>query len=413
MKTIQRYEHGKLIVGEEGFEKKHWDAFVKLNALHEGKYFDVLYNGLKFKQYVGVIQVNGLLVQINPKADKNDSDDCWQEVLIQMLKKCGRLKAQTLGNAQVRNQYLNLLEVYFEFFLKEIEGLVHIGLVKKYRKNVANVKALKGKLEFTGHLRLNLIHRERFYTSHQVYDCDHLIHQVLAFAIEIVGEFSSGTHLNDLYKRVDLSFPEVCKIQVNEKVLNSIQLDRKTAPYERALEIARLIILNYSPDISEGNEKMLSLLFDMNLLWEEYVLVMLRKYSRLYHPELVIKGQSSKSFWGSNYLKPDIEIFNKETQDIIIIDTKWKLPGSYSASVSDLRQMYTYGRFWNAEKVLLLYPGDRKTHKFKPFLNADDPIAHHCKLGFVSVLKEASNELDLELGAQVLKEVGIVLRSLD
>ena len=64
-----------------------------------------------------------------------------------MLKACGHLKASSVGAANVKRQHLNLLEVYFELYLTEIETLIHRGLVKKYRKNTGNVKALKGKLE--------------------------------------------------------------------------------------------------------------------------------------------------------------------------------------------------------------------------------------------------------------------------
>ena len=55
-------------------------------------------------------------------------------------------------------------------YIQEINKLLHIGLVKKYRKETNNVKALKGKLEFAGNIRKNLVHKERFYTTHQVYN---------------------------------------------------------------------------------------------------------------------------------------------------------------------------------------------------------------------------------------------------
>ena len=131
--------------------RSHWKSFVKLNTLQHGMYFDVLHNGLKFKHYVGVLQVDGLIVNIHPKADKDDDDSRWKGVLLQMLKACGKIKAQTSGNAQLKKQNINLLEVYFEYYLKEIEGLLHRGLVKKYRLESCNVKSLKGKLEFRQH----------------------------------------------------------------------------------------------------------------------------------------------------------------------------------------------------------------------------------------------------------------------
>lgn len=402
------YEHDKLIINQNdnGFTKTHWDALVKLNVLHENKYFDILHNGIRFKQFVGVLQVDNLLIEINPKADKDHSNDAWKTVLLGMLKACGRIKAQTVGNANLKKQHLNLLEVYFEYFLRELEFLIHSGLVKKYRKETGNVKALKGKLDFAGSIRHNLVHKERFYTVHQVYDTNHKLHQVLSHALNIVSHFTKGTRLGDFSKRTQLDFPEVATIKPTAQLLNSIEIDRKTAPYERALELAKLIILNYSPDITGGQNKMIALLFDMNQLWEEYVYVKLKKHIILNNLNWSITPQDSNGFWGYNTLKPDIVLREKTTKKTIIIDTKWKRPGD-SASVEDLRQMYAYARFWKAEKVMLLYPGTNRNTEFRTFLTDDywnhdsevKGIKHDCKMGFVSVLE--GDKLDDNIGGKI------------
>lgn len=413
MKPISRFEFDRLLIGEEGFTKTHWDAFVKLNVLHENKYFDILHNGIKFKQFVGALQVENLLIEINPKADRDHSNDAWKTVLLGMLKACGKIKAQTVGNANLKKQHLNLLEVYFEYFLRELEGLIHSGLVKKYRKETGNVKALKGKLDFAGNIRHNLVHKERFFTVHQVYDTNHKLHQVLAHALDIVSRFTKGTRLGDFSKRTQLNFPEVDVIKPTAQLLHSIQIDRKTAPYERALQLAKFIILNYSPDISGGQNKMIALLFDMNELWEEYVYVKLKKHIRFNNLNWSIIPQASTGFWGYNTLKPDIVLQEKDgNKRTIIIDTKWKRPGD-SASVEDLRQMYAYARFWKAEKVMLLYPGTKTTSIYKEFKTDDywisplelTEIKHQCKMGFVSVLD--GDMLDENLGEKIFTIIEI------
>ena len=275
--SITVYEHDRLTTDNASFNHKHLNALLKLNEYHNFDYFDPIPNGVKFKQYVGIIQVDGLSIEILPKADKDNSSADWKGLLLQMLKACGHLKASSAGSANVKRQHLNLLEVYFELYLTEIEILIHRGLVKKYRKKTGNVKALKGKLEFAGNIRHNLVHKERFFTTHQVYDYDHLLHQTLAHALEILEQFCKGSYLFDRCKRVLLNFPEITPLKVTKKQLEGIVLNRKTAPYSQALELARLIILNYSPDISTGREKMISLLFDMNRLWEEFILIQIRK----------------------------------------------------------------------------------------------------------------------------------------
>jgi 5-methylcytosine-specific restriction enzyme subunit McrC len=406
--SITVYEHDRLTTDNASFNHKHLNALLKLNEYHNFDYFDPIPNGVKFKQYVGIIQVDGLSIEILPKADKDNSSADWKGLLLQMLKACGHLKASSAGSADVKRQHLNLLEVYFELYLTEIEILIHRGLVKKYRKKTGNVKALKGKLEFAGNIRHNLVHKERFFTTHQVYDYDHLLHQTLAHALEILEQFCKGSYLFDRCKRVLLNFPEITPLKVTKKQLEGIVLNRKTAPYSQALELARLIILNYSPDISTGREKMISLLFDMNRLWEEFILIQIRK--ELAGTSYSVKGQDSQTFIGSNYLKPDIVIQHDiDSKKVYIIDTKWKRPQNKSSSISDLRQMYAYNRFWKAQKAMLLYPGESKNTSFNEFKTEDffrdndqtTSIIHMCKSGFVSILDD-DNKLSDTIGKQVL-----------
>jgi 5-methylcytosine-specific restriction enzyme subunit McrC len=410
-KTISVFEHQRLYVGADGFMQVHLDALLKLNELHEGKYFEPIAKGLKFNQYVGIIQVAGLTIQIHPKADKEEDDNRWKNVLLKMLKACGKLNAQTAGAAHVKRQHLNLLEVYFERYLLEVDTLIRQGLIKQYRKETKNTKALKGKLAFAGHIQKNVIHKERFYTTHQVYDTNHLLHQILHKALVIVDQFTKGTRLYDVTKRVGLSFPKVSNQNITVQQLDAIKLNRKSQSYEDALELARLIILNYSPDISGGKEKMLSLLFDMNELWETYIVKQLEK--ACIGTDIKVSSQESKSFWGYNSLRPDI-VLRKGSQTFII-DTKWKRPKNNSASVSDLRQMYAYCRFWDAEKAMLLYPGEANENVFKSYKTDDylkrwdedleqhnhNRIDHQCKMGFVSVLE--GDELNGDIGHIIIK----------
>lgn len=408
--TISVFEHQRLCVGEHGFLDVHLNALLKLNELHDGKYFEPIAKGIKFNQYVGIIQVAGLTIQINPKADKDDDDNVWKNVLLKMLKACGKLNSKTAGAAHVKKQHLNLLEIYFEHYLIEVDALIRQGLIKKYRNETKNTKALKGKLEFAGHVQKNSIHKERFFTTHQVYDKDHKLHQVLYKALLIVDHLTKGTRLYDVTKRVALSFPEVTNQNISIQQLENLKLNRKTQGYSYALELARLIILNYSPDISGGKEKMLSLLFDMNELWETYIVKQLEK--TCIGSDIKVSSQESRSFWGYNSLRPDIVL--RKGKQTYIIDTKWKIPKNKTASVEDLRQMYAYCRFWDVEKAMLLYPGETRNNSFKSYLTDDYSVfeekqhtkmEHQCKLGFVSVLE--GSELDKNLGLKILKQIGL------
>ena len=161
------------------------------------------------------------------------------------------------------------------------------------------------------------------------------MHQVLGQALNIIEQFSKGNHLYNKCKSVQLDFPEVKTIHANEATFAKIPKSRKTAPYKTAFEIARLIILNFAPNMSSGKEKMLALLFDMNSLWEEYVLVCLKKAAKNNDLNVAIHDQKSQPFWNGITIRPDI--FIEEEDETFIIDTKWKNTIGSKPSADDLR----------------------------------------------------------------------------
>jgi len=106
-------------------------------------------------------------------------------------------------------------------------------------------------------------------------------------------------------------------------------------------------------------------------------------------------------------VRPDI-VLRSEDQTIII-DTKWKRPTNRQPSVEDLRQMYTYARCWDTDKVILLYPGKPFDSKFISYKNKlIDQRDHECKVAFVDVLDE-ERKLDKWIGKKVINTLQIEL----
>jgi 5-methylcytosine-specific restriction enzyme subunit McrC len=78
LKKIQVFEHQTLHYGRDydsvSFEEKHFIALAKLNEYHKNKYFTIVHKGIKFSQYVGVVQIDDLSIEILPKSD-NSTDE--------------------------------------------------------------------------------------------------------------------------------------------------------------------------------------------------------------------------------------------------------------------------------------------------------------------------------------------------
>ena len=414
-KRIQVFEYDKLVVGKKyssgqyTFEQRHFDALVKWNEFHNNQYFKVGHRNVRSQNYVGVVQIDGLTIEILPKIDRSSQNkEDWQNALIEMLKATKNIKVKQVGNAQVNKQSIHLLDIYFEWYLNELQVLIHRGLIRQYYREQNNLPVLKGKLVFAKHISKNLVHKERFYTEHQTYERDHLIHQVLRKALDIVIRLSKGTYLYSQSKIVELDFPETSTIKVDQQTFNRIPQNRKTKQYQTALEIARLIILNFAPNITKGNENMLALLFNMNSLWESYVLGKLKK--AVEKTNYSVYGQESQPFWNSRRVRPDI-VIKQEYKVVYIIDTKWKVPSFSKPSLDDLRQMYVYNMYWDCPKSMLLYPDneDRIIHKgtyWKGFSQEHDEDLNECALGFLNIF-DSNNKLDANIGDRIFKMIGL------
>src|SRR5690554_1213343 len=145
------------------------DAFQRFYGDKGVPYFDLIHHGIRFKEYVGVIQVGNTIIEVLPKADGNPADEVgknrWREVLIGMLKAVHGFEVQSPSSSSLKLKSNTILDLYVELFIREVEFLLHIGLVKKYRKENGNVHALKGSLQFGKHIQYNLVHQERFFVK--------------------------------------------------------------------------------------------------------------------------------------------------------------------------------------------------------------------------------------------------------
>jgi 5-methylcytosine-specific restriction enzyme subunit McrC len=334
------------------FEKRHYNALVDYHDNKGGhKYFSLIRNGVLFSQYVGVLQVKDLTIEILPKTDKEDEKNVWHDVLLNMLRQTKFLQLDYISEASLRYKRHSILHLYFMEFLHQVQLLMKRGLIKKYRKKTGNLNVLKGSIQFNEHITRNVIHKEKFYTKHQIYDHQHILHQIILEALLILQNITTQSLIADEVNRTLFQFPEIERRVIIEKTFKTLTFNRKTKPYKKAIEIAKMIILNYSPDIKGGNNDLFALLFDMNQLWEEFIY---RQLLKIDDPNLTVHFQNQESFWESRKLRPDL-IIEKDGQRMIL-DTKWKIIDNAQPSDEDLRQIFAYNIYWGVNKGFLVYP---------------------------------------------------------
>ncbi|KAA3640997.1 MAG: restriction endonuclease [Bacteroidetes bacterium] len=384
-----RFEHQTLRVGHTYYGVEFTESFRRILETHYGngvKYFNLIHKGVKFNEYVGVLQIGDLIIEVLPKAEKDENEEKWRKILIGMLKAVGvfNVKAPSSSSLNIKSNFI--LDFYFELFIREVEYLLKKGLIKKYRPTEENSFALKGNILFGKHIQQNIVHKERFYIRHSKYDNIHLLHQILHETLLLLKRINSNAFLSSRIGSLLLNFPEVKRLKISAATFDKIHLNQKTEGYNNALEISRLLLLNYHPDLTTGHNDVLALMFDMNVLWERFVYVSMRKQK----PEgLSVKAQQSKYFWESmqgkkSRMKPDI-LVSCGKDNLAVLDTKWKNMEAKNPSLDDLRQLYVYHEYYETPKAALVYPGTETVNTGSYFNSNGERSGKECSIISIEV----------------------------
>ena len=373
MKIIKVFEYTYLTVDNEKFTTSHFKMLVKYNEKFGNKFFIVGNNRIYFKNYVGVFQAGNLIIEILPKADKNEitvsaDENKWHKALIYMLQMCGYINIDSISRADLELQNVTLIDLYYKIFIDEVKALVHSGLIRRYRHESDNLPYLKGRLVFNKHIAENYLHKEKFYTVHQVYDHNNIYNQIILKALSVLKDINKKNILYSEICYLLFAFDGIGNIKITDKLFDSLVFNRNTQKYKNAVTLARMILQNYSPDIQNGENSVIGILFDMNALFEKVVYRILKNNEHKFSgANLELFGQYSRKFWCDKTIRPDImgeyKSLDNKTTNRFIIDTKWKRPNDNLPEDADLKQMFAYNIHFGAQQSILLYPRVKGSHE--------------------------------------------------
>lgn len=358
--NITVFEHQVLKVGTKGFTQKHFESlskwlFKNQTTEDNSQYFSLVDHGVKFKSWVGILQIGNTYIEVLPKiSNQNDSPEVrneWRNRLCRMLCVTKTLDIRQTENTNQSTFEHTLWEIFYRYYLSLVQDLIKSGLIKSYRHEEANRTALRGKLLFSKQITKNLIHQEKFYTDASVYNRDSLLNQVILKALKIIS--TSPLIFNDA-KSILETFEDIQDIvskKINWEKVELLKKERKTEKYQYALSFAELIIKGTNPDLNSGFYSVTGIMFDMNALFEKYVA---QRMSHFFPNKIF--AQKGRRFWETRLAIPDI-IYKKNNNESIIFDTKWKkLANKTDIASGDIFQQYVYCKLFGAKKAFLIYP---------------------------------------------------------
>ena len=317
------------------------------------------------QNYVGVIQEkDGTTIEILPKISDVEDIEKSKQVLLKMLKTLRNSPFKNFNMANLKSSKMPLLEIFITMFLEELARLVQRGIKSDYITQEENLKFLKGKLKINEQIKYNYIHKERFFVAYDEFSSNRVENRLIKTTLEFLYKKSKSNRNQQRIREFLFVFDEI-RISHNVKTdFSKVKLNRQMKDYEQILLWCKTFLLENSFSPYKGNDVAFALLFDMNLLFESYVYDYLKRSGNFENITAQDKTHHLAYEKGNGRfrLKPDI-VINKDTDNIIIADTKWKILSEEKAyngvAQSDMYQLYAYGtKYEKCKDMYLIYPKD-------------------------------------------------------
>ena len=326
------------------------------------------------KNYVGVITMDdGTTIEILPKiySCETITDGKVKKLLVDMLKTLRNAPFKSLQTTNVNIEKLNIFEIFIRMFVDEVFYIVKRGLKCDYETIQSNENMFKGKMVFTSQIKHNYAHKERSFVEYDEFNTNRAENKILKATLNYLYKKTASTKNKADIKTLLSVFSDVDESKEYKSDFSKIVPDRKTTDYQTALLWSKVFLMGKSFTSFSGSEVAFALLFPMEMLFESYLAVHLKKM--IDQTEYAFSAQDKsyhlfdtpKKF----LIKPDIVIKNKSLDQVFVLDTKWKVlsdaKANYGISQSDMYQMYAYQKKYQAQNVTLLYPLTDKVEQEK------------------------------------------------
>ncbi|MCC0636338.1 MULTISPECIES: McrC family protein [unclassified Clostridioides] len=374
----ETYEWIKVGNGENELTETEYEKLLKYldnnNDVLKSNIIDIRYKKLRFINYVGVIYFENVILEILPKLSLSNDIVKDREMLLQMLSTCNKIPIIINENIKSSLKNYNLMNFFVMYFIESMQMQIKRGIYFEYINKIDNSNVVKGKILISKYAREKNISPMKIKCEYDEYSENNFLNQVLKKAcISILCRVNDNLIQNKI-KKILSYFYNVDLVYINREELLDYKFYKNNDRFKDCYSLAKLILLNLSMDNSENNQDAFSILFEINILYEEYIGNLIKNIWNNEFRETYIQDKSKfllkneqtgkKTF----NLRPDIVLYDSKYESEIIIDTKWKaieVDSNIFYRSSDIYQMYAYiTSYENAKRCILLYPCIKKDKNY-------------------------------------------------
>lgn len=324
---------------------------------------------LRFYQFVGLVVVEDVQVEVLPKVDGWATTAKAREALLRMLVTAHDLDVKASDMAACIAQEEPVLASLAQIYILKLAEALRRGLRQEYKAHEDQLPRVRGKIDWVAQLRLEISHVPGFACRFDDRSEDTPLNRTFKAALRVAERILDSEGLGPLRLEVRHALEGVSETRMTTTQIAAVHLDRMSYHLAPLLTLAKLLLGQANPDFNENQahkSKTFALIWDMNVLFETYVakvakatlepegLVVLAQGEAGLH--LGIRSDSGKGVFP---LRPDLLFYGVET-GTTILDTKWKRLDAFApnggVSSADVYQVNAYAQRFEADRVVLAYP---------------------------------------------------------
>lgn len=328
---------------------------------------------LRARGVVGVISVKDCSLEILPKIDVDAAEGSAEERgeirkrLVHMLAVALDLKIETGQLTDLAWQQETLLEILIRILCDKLTEAVRRGMPRRYLPQDDDLRALRGTLDLPRQFTRHAANPGRLACRFDELSEDIALNRIMKATITHLSKMARSAANLQRLRELAFVYADISAVPVSALAWSEVVIDRTNRAWQDLFGMAKLFLRDRYQTTSTGSVQGTALLFEMNMLFEEYVGRQVKR--ALAGTELDVRLQGGRLCCltaqedgrGVFQTKPDILIF-RGADVVHVIDTKWKRISAriddrkQGVSQSDVYQMMAYAHLYKAPRLTLLYP---------------------------------------------------------
>jgi 5-methylcytosine-specific restriction enzyme subunit McrC len=258
----------------------------------------------------------------------------------------------------VAEAHEGIVEAIVASFIMQVRRTLAFGVLRGYQPRKDDLHTIRGRIRFDDQLRTHFGQFPPIAVEYDEFNEDIDENRLILTAAHRLGQLRlRSDRLRRGLLEIDHALSGATLVSYNPSKLPTVHYNRLNEHYRPAIELAKLILRSMSFESRHGALPTTALLFDMNKVFEDFVVLALRDELRLSSTEFPREAKG-KSLWLDRErnvkLYPDISWWNGTTCTFVG-DVKYKRTIGAHALNSDIYQVLAYSVAADLPGGMLIY----------------------------------------------------------